>query len=129
MTIAELCLPLMVILAIVSIGPAKLDGIKEFDNGYPRDPGFYRPGLRARALGAQQNGFEAFPFFAAAVIVAEMRGAAQGWVNALAVAFLAMRVVYVLMYIDDRPSLRSTVWGLAFACNLALFFAPIWAGR
>lgn len=129
MTIAELCLPLMVILVIVSIGPAKMDGIREFDNAYPRDPNFYRPGLRARSLAAHQNGWEAFPFFAAAVIVAEMRGAEQGVVNALGVSFLLLRVVYLLMYLGNRPSLRSAVWGLGFVCNLALFFAPIWAGR
>jgi uncharacterized MAPEG superfamily protein len=128
-TIAELCLPLMLVLIIASIAPAKLDGRQEFDNANPRDPGFYRPGLRARAQGAHQNGFEAFPFFAAAVIVAEMHGAVQGTVNALAVAFLACRIVYVLLYLGDRPSLRSLVWALAMACNLALFFTPVWAGR
>ena len=128
MTIAELCLPLMLVLIIASIAPAKLDGRQEFDNANPRDPGFYRPGLRARAQGAHQNGFEAFPFFAAAVILAEMHGAAQGTVNALAVAFLACRIVYVLLYLGDRPSLRSLVWALAMACNLALFFTPVWAG-
>ncbi len=129
MTIAEVCLPLMVILIIASIGVAKLDGGKDYDNANPRDPAFYRPGLRARALGAHQNGFEAFPFFAAAVIVAEMHGSAQAVVNALAVAFLLLRVVYVLLYIGNRPRPRSTVWSLAMACNLVLFFSPLWAGR
>jgi uncharacterized MAPEG superfamily protein len=128
-TIAEYCLPLMLVLIIASIAPAKLDGRREYDNANPRDPGFYRPGLRARALGAHQNGYEAFPFFAAAVIVAEMHSAAQGMVNALAVAFLACRIVYALLYLGDRPSLRSLVWSLAMACNLALFFTPVWAGR
>ncbi len=129
MTIAELCLPLMLFLIIASIAPAKLDGRREYDNANPRDPGFYRPGLRARAQGAHQNGYEAFPFFAAAVILAEMHGAAQGTVNALALAFLACRILYVLMYLGNRPSLRSLVWALAMACNLALFFTPVWAGR
>jgi uncharacterized MAPEG superfamily protein len=128
-TIAEVCLPLMVILIIASIAPAKLDGGKEFDNANPRDPNFYRPGLRARAQGAHQNGFEAFPFFAAAVIVAEMHGTAQIVVNALAVAFLLCRVVYVLFYIGNRPTPRSMMWSLGLACNLALFFSPFWAGH
>src|ERR1700761_6869033 len=104
MTIAELCLPLMIILIIASIGPGKADGGKTFDNGNPRDPAFYTPGLRARSQGAHQNGFEAFPFFAAAVILAEMRGVPQGMVDALAVAFVVVRIVYVLMYLTDRPS-------------------------
>jgi uncharacterized MAPEG superfamily protein len=129
MTIAELCLPLMTILIIASIAPGKWDGAQTFDNANPRDPGFYTPGLRARSLGAHQNGFEAFPFFAAAVIVAEMHQAPQGTVNTLAVAFLILRVLYVLLYIGDRPSARSAVWGLGLVCNLALFLTPWWAGR
>src|ERR1700686_2121129 len=101
MTIADLCLLAAVVLTILSIMPAKFDGRLEFDNGNPRDPRFYTPGLRARSQGAQQNGFETFPFFAAAVILAEMRSVPQGTVNALAVAFVVVRIVYVLLYLTD----------------------------
>jgi uncharacterized MAPEG superfamily protein len=129
MTIADLCLLASVILTIASILPAKLNGAREYDNGNPRDPGFYTPGLRARSQGAHLNGYEAFPFFAAAVILAEMRTVPQGTVNALAVAFVVARIVYVLMYLGDRPTLRSVVWFAGFACNLGIFFSPVWAGR
>ncbi|MDR3531354.1 MAG: MAPEG family protein [Rhodopila sp.] len=129
MTIADLCLLAAVILTIVSIMPAKLDGAREYDNGNPRDPRFYTPGLRARSQGAHLNGYEAFPFFAAAVILAEMRSAPQGTVNALAVAFVVARIVYVLLYLTDRPTLRSVVWSVAFLCNLAIFFLPVFTGR
>ncbi|WP_158922304.1 MAPEG family protein [Acidisphaera sp. S103] len=129
MTIAELCLLGAVVLTILSIMPAKLSGRREYDNGNPRDPNYFTPGLRTRSLGAHQNGFEAFPFFAAAVILAEMRAVPQGRVDALAIAFLVARVVYVLLYLGDRPSLRSMVWSVGFACNLAIFFSPMWAGR
>ncbi len=129
MTIAELCLLAAVVLTIVSIMPAKLDGRRSFDNANPRDPGFYTPGLRARAQGAHMNGFEAFPFFAAAVLLAEMRAVPQATVNALAVAFILVRIVYVLMYLGDRPTLRSVVWSVGLALNLAIFFSPAWAGR
>jgi uncharacterized MAPEG superfamily protein len=128
-TIAELCLLAAVVLTIVSIMPAKLDGRRSFDNANPRDPGFYTPGLRARAQGAHMNGFEAFPFFAAAVLLAEMRAVPQATVNALAVAFILVRIVYVLMYLGDRPTLRSVVWSVGLALNLAIFLSPAWAGR
>ncbi|HEY0185798.1 MAG TPA: MAPEG family protein [Rhodopila sp.] len=129
MTIAELCLPAVVVLTILSIVPAKLHGVREYDNANPRDPRFYTPGLRARSQGAHLNGYEAFPFFAAAVILAEMRAVPQGVVNALAVAFVVARIAYVLLYLGNRPTLRSAVWSVAFACNLAIFFSPAWAGR
>jgi uncharacterized MAPEG superfamily protein len=127
MTIADLCLLAAVVLTILSILPAKLDGRRDYDNGNPRDQNFYKPGLRARSQGAHLNGYEAFPFFAAAVILAEMRSVPQATVNALAVAFVLARITYVLLYLTDRPSLRSVVWSIALLCNLALFFSPAWA--
>jgi uncharacterized MAPEG superfamily protein len=127
MTIADLCLLAVVVLTILSILPGKLDGREAYDNANPRDPNFYTPGLRARSLGAHLNGHEAFPFFAAAVILAEMRSAPQGTVNSLAVAFVVLRIVYVLMYLTDRPSLRSAAWWIGFFCNLAIFLLPAWA--
>jgi uncharacterized MAPEG superfamily protein len=127
MTIAELCLIGAVFLTILSLLPAKLDGRGAFDNANPRDPGFYSPGLRARSQGAHLNGFEAFPFFAAAVLLAEMRSVPQATVNALAVAFLLARIVYVVLYLTNRPSLRSTVWTVAFVLNVAIFLSPAWA--
>jgi uncharacterized MAPEG superfamily protein len=125
MTIAEFCLPASVILTILSIVPAKLSGARDYDNGNPRDPAFYTPGLRARAQGAHLNGYEAFPFFAAAVLVAEMRHAPQGIVDTLAVVFILVRIIYVLLYLGDRPTLRSVVWSVGFFFNLAIFFAPL----
>ena len=127
MTIADLCILAAVILTILSIMPAKLDGRGEFDNANPRDPGFYAGGLRARSQGAHQNGFEAFPFFAAAVLLAEMRSVPQGAVNALAVAFIVARIAYVLLYLTNRPTARSVVWTIGFVCVLAIFFSPVWA--
>jgi uncharacterized MAPEG superfamily protein len=127
MTIADLTLLAAVLLTIMTIGLAKFHGGKEYDNANPRNPEFYASGLRARALAAHQNGFEVFPFFAAAVILSEMRHVPQGTLNVLAVAFVLIRVVYVALYIGNRPRARSTVWSLGFTCNLAIFFMPIWA--
>jgi uncharacterized MAPEG superfamily protein len=127
MTIADLCLLAAVILTVVSIMPAKFDGRREYDNANPRDPRFYTAGLRARSQGAHQNGFEAFPFFAASVILAEMRAVPQPTINILAVAFILARIAYVLLYLTDRPTARSAVWSIGVVCNLAIFFSPIWA--
>jgi uncharacterized MAPEG superfamily protein len=127
MTIAELSLLGAVLIYIGSIGVAKFSGPKDFDNGNPRDPNFYRSGLRARALGAQNNGIEAFPLFAVAVILAEVKQVPQGLIDALAIAFLVVRIAYVAAYLGDKPTLRSVIWSLGFAVNLAIFFAPLYA--
>ena len=124
MTIADLSLLAMIVLIIASIAPAKIAGRREFDNSNPRDPAFYTPGLRTRALGAHLNAQEAFPFFAAAVVLAEMRGMPQGIVDTLAVLFLLARVGYAGAYLGDRPALRSAIWFAAFALNFAIFFLP-----
>jgi uncharacterized MAPEG superfamily protein len=129
MTIAELCLLGMVLLILVSVMPGKIDGRRDYDNANPRDPAFYTPGLRARALGAHQNGYEALPFFVASVLLAEMHGVPQGTLNVLALAFLLARVGYVACYLSNHPTWRSIIWALAFACNVAIFFLPAFAGR
>lgn len=125
MTLADLCLPLMLVLTIAAVMPAKVAGRHEYDNSRPRDPAFYTDGLRARSLGAHQNSYEALPFFFAAVILAEMRGVPQGTLDALAIAFVVARAGYIAAYWFDRPSLRSVIWAVALACNLAIFFLPL----
>jgi len=48
--------------------------------------------LSARALGAHINGIETFPFFAAAVLLAEFRQLPQSWIDELAIAFVILTV-------------------------------------
>ena len=78
-----------------------------------------------RAEGEHRNGIEAFPFFAVAVLLAEFRDAPQGLVNELAALFLIVRIAYVLTYLGDRPTLRSILWSIGFAINIAIFFLPL----
>jgi uncharacterized MAPEG superfamily protein len=111
-------------LYLLTIAPIKWIGFRRFDNAKPRDPGFYQDPIASRALGAHQNGIEAFPFFAVAVLLAEFRGGPQRLVNELAVLFLIVRVAYVLTYLGNRPTLRTILWSLGFAINVAIFFLP-----
>ena len=124
MTIAEWCIFASVMLYLLTIAPIKWLGFQQFDNATPRDPSFYDEPLRARAWGAHQNGLEAFPFFAIAVLLAEFRGAPQSLVNELAVLFLIVRIAYVLTYLGDRPTLRSILWSIGFAINVGILFLP-----
>jgi uncharacterized MAPEG superfamily protein len=124
MTVAEWCVFGALMLYLLTIAPIKWIGFRRFDNARPRDPAFYADPLRSRALGAHQNGIEAFPFFAVAVLLAEFRAGPQHLIDELAVLFLIVRVAYVFTYLGDRPTLRSILWSVGFAINLAIFFMP-----
>jgi uncharacterized MAPEG superfamily protein len=125
MTAAEWCIFATVMLYLLTIVPVKWIGFRRYNNSKPRDPAFYDDPIRARALGAHQNGIEAFPFFAAAVLLAEFRAAPQNLINELAILFLIVRIAYVFTYLGDRPRLRSILWNLGFAINIAIFFTPM----
>src|SRR5206468_10294359 len=70
-------LPYTTLFRSLTIVSVKWAGYRHFDNARPRDPTFYADTIRARALGAHQNGIEAFPFLAVAVLLAEFRLAPQ----------------------------------------------------
>ncbi len=122
MTIAEWCLFGAVMLYLSTLAPAKALGHREFDNAAPRSDEFYEHPVRRRVLGAHINGIETFPFFAAAVLLAEFREAPQPWIDGLAAAFLVSRIAFVLAYVGDRATLRTMLWNVAFAFNLGIFF-------
>jgi uncharacterized MAPEG superfamily protein len=125
MTVAEFCIFGVVAIYLLTIVPVKWFSSRKYDNARPRDPAFYEDALRSRALGAHQNGLEAFPFFAAAVLLAEFHNAPQSLINELAVLFVIVRVAYVLTYVGNRPRLRSILWNVGFVINVAIFFLPL----
>jgi uncharacterized MAPEG superfamily protein len=124
MTAAEWCVFGTLILSLLTIASIKWVGFRRFDNARPRDASFYDGPIAARALGAHQNGIEAFPFFAAAVLLAEFRACPQHLVDELAILFLIVRIAYVFTYLGNRPTLRSILWSIGFAINIAIFFMP-----
>ena len=125
MTLAEWMIFAAVLLYLLTVAPVKAVGHKTFDNSNPRDPAFYVPGIASRALGAHINGIESFPFLAA-VLLAEFRHVPQTWVDALSVAFVCIRVIFVFAYLANWPTTRTLLWNLGFALNTAIFFMPWW---
>ena len=107
---------------------------KHFDNCHPRSLTSKLEGDQSidkatkqriiRAEGAQQNGFENLAFFAAAVTAGNAAGLAPQTMNILSGAYLAIRTVYNLVYIngDTQPlgGLRSTVYtaGVGLVCTI-----------
>jgi len=120
MHISYWCILLAGLLPVLTVSVAKY-GQRDFDNHEPRAWMDRLTGLRRRADYAHRNHFEAFPFFAAAVLVAQQSGAAQDRIDALAMAFIVIRVLYTLLYLRDLPGLRSLSWIAGYACVIALF--------
>lgn len=125
MTVAYWMILAAAVLPYFAVVYAKLagGGAQTYDNSAPRAQVDSLPPQRRRAYWAQLNGFEAFPPFAAAVIIAHMAQAAQSWIDSLAMTFVVLRVIYTLLYIYDKPTSRSVVWTMAFACVVGLFVA------
>ena len=124
MTLAEWCVFGALLLTLATIASIKWARFRHFDNSRPRDPAFYSDPIGQRALGAHQNGLEAFPFFAVAVLLAEFRSSPQRLIDELAVLFLIVRIAYVFTYVGNRPTLRLILWSIGFAINVAIFFMP-----
>jgi uncharacterized MAPEG superfamily protein len=125
MTVAEWCVFGTLMVYLLTIVPVKWIGFRSYNNAKPRDPSFYADPIRARALGAHQNGIESFPFFAVAVLLAEFHAAPQSRINELALLFLIVRIAYVFTYLGDRPRLRSILWNIGFTINIGIFFLPL----
>ncbi|MFM8700753.1 MAG: MAPEG family protein [Hyphomicrobiales bacterium] len=121
MTIAHWCLLLAAIMPVAVVGFAKAGG--DYNNKEPRLWMQSLTGKRRRAYAAHINCYEALPFFLAGLFVAEMTGAPDGAVDILAVFYIIMRIGYVIAYFEDRSTLRSTLWSLAFLAVLALFLS------
>ncbi len=131
MTLALATIFIAALLPILCAGLAKRHGFgvhpREggYDNRSPRDWLARQTGFSAWANAAQANSWEALPFYAAAVIVNHMLGAAGPLTDALALAFIVLRVLYVYLYVTGRQLARSSVWLLAWLVNVAIFFLPL----
>jgi uncharacterized MAPEG superfamily protein len=122
LTLAYWCLLATAVLPYVSAWIAKAGAFGRGDNRAPRAWAARQGGWRARALAAQHNGFEGLPLFMAGVLAAHQFGATQARIDALALAYLLLRVVYVSFYIRDWSTLRSLAWTAGVAVSVALFF-------
>jgi len=98
---------------------------RDYDNEDPRNMDGYRTPIRRRAHAAHQNSFEAFAFFAAAILIAALRGVPPQTIDALAVLWVALRIIYIAVYLAGRGTLRSLVWLAAIATTIAIFLTAL----
>ena len=122
MTIALWCVFAAILLPYGATLFAKRN-MPRIENHAPRVYKAQLEGVEQRAAFAEANQFESFPGFAAAVIIAHIAQADQSVVDGLALGYIGARLVYFYLYISDRSSLRTVVWGLGLCCILGQFIA------
>jgi uncharacterized MAPEG superfamily protein len=82
-------------------------------------------GWRQRAYWAHQNAFEAIPLFAAMAITAHLARPGSSVAAAAAWTFVGLRVLYGILYIAGKGSLRSTAWLASQGAILALLLVSL----
>lgn len=118
MTFAICCVLLSGLLPFVAVGIAKWD--RGYDNRDPRGWEESLSGRQRRAHAAHLNSFEAFPLFAAAILFAQWTLVPQYLINGLSALFVAARILYIWLYVNDHATTRSLVWMLGLASTVAL---------
>ncbi len=123
MSVAYWCVLAAALIPYIAVGFAKAG--PDYDNRMPRSWATGLEGRRARAHAAHQNGFEAFPFFAAAVLLSTLAEAPPNLVDTLSAVFVAARIGYTAAYIADKATLRSVLWLVGLGAVVGLFLAPL----
>lgn len=124
MSVAFWCVLAGGLMPLLWTGIAKFTGERKLgpkDNLNPRDWLERREGVQKRAHWAQLNAFEAFPLFAAAVIIAHLAGATAARIDLLAVLWVVLRLIYGILYLADKGQARTIVWSAALLCVIGLF--------
>ena len=120
-SIAYWCVLIAAALPYVWTIIAKSRGGERYDNRDPRGWLARQTDPRVqRANAAQLNAFEAFPAFAAGVILAHLAGVPDARVSLLALVFIAARVLHGAFYVAGVPLARSASWFVGIACVFAL---------
>jgi uncharacterized MAPEG superfamily protein len=120
MTLAFWCVLIAAVLPYVPMGFAA----RFLDPRTPRKGVPNLEGLPARAYGAHLNAFEAFPPFAAAVIIAQIVEGSSATVNWLALVFIAARLAHTAFYLLDRQPARSAAFAVGIVVTIAIFIHP-----
>ncbi len=119
----------LVAAAALIYAPFMVVAVARLQSGYdfsaPRAMFDKLPPHAQRAVWAHQNAFEAFPLFAAAVLMVFVTGRVSPWAVNLSIAFLVFRAAHSLFYIVDQPFIRSGAWALSMACIGSLMMIAI----
>ena len=119
MAIAYWCIVLTAFLPHLWITISK--SAKGYDNRNPRDWVAKQTQPRVqRGNAAHLNAFEAFPAFAAGVLMAQAAGVDPFRITILALVFLVARILHGVFYLANVHALRSLSWLVGIGCVAAL---------
>ncbi|MCZ4339061.1 MAPEG family protein [Shewanella colwelliana] len=123
MTILLSCLLFAALLPYLAKGPvavamAKLGG---YDNDHPRSQQAKLTGFGARALAGHQNAFESLLIFGLAAVTVMALGKVDRTVEIFALIHVGARVVYHVLYLIDKSTLRSLSWFVGFFSAIGIF--------
>ena len=120
MAIAYWCILIAALLPYAWAAVAKT-AAPNYNNKDPRTWVARQESYRVRnANNAHLNAFEAFPAFAAGVLMAQVAGVDPHRIGVLAMVFVVLRVLHGIFYLSGIHVLRSLVWLGGFVCVLAL---------
>ena len=122
MTFAYVCIVIALILPMIWAGIAKKESKIPINNNAPRDHISYLQGRAKNAYGVEQNSYESFPPFAIAVIVAHLTGGTQLTIDILAGLYIASRLMYGVLYLQGKGTLRSATFMVGLIATISLFF-------
>lgn len=120
MATAYWCILVAALLPYVWVAVAKT-AAPNYNNKDPRTWVARQDSYRVRnANSAHLNAFEAFPAFAAGVLMAQVAEVDPHRIDVLATVFVGLRVLHGVFYLSGIHVLRSLAWLGGFVCVLAL---------
>ena len=96
-----------------------------YNNNDPRGQQAQLEGRGKRAIAAHHNSFEAFAPFAAGVLASVQRGVKLEYIAIACAVFAVARTGYIVAYINDKATLRSSLWTVGILATAALMILAI----
>ena len=123
MTILLTCLLIAMLLPYLAKGPVAVAMAKHggYDNHHPRTQQAQLTGFGARAVAGHQNGFESLLLFGLSALTVMVLGKVNDTVALLAIVHVLARIVYHVLYLLDKSSMRSISWFIGVFCSFGIF--------
>jgi uncharacterized MAPEG superfamily protein len=95
------------------------------DNKEPRIQSLKLTGAGARAVAAQSNSWEALAVFSAALLAIFISGVELQGIATPVMAFVALRIAYIPVYIGNMDKLRSLIFLAGYGICMYLFYLAL----